>query len=121
MKPAEYLDEAKRRLLLSTDYEIAKKAGETPGHIAEMRYGKRAIPLHLAYWLAITLELDPAFVVADLEGQRDQKRAEFWQGFISRARNLAAVVLCTLAWISSGGAGADPAAAGGFRRRLKVA
>lgn len=121
MTPAEYLDAAKQRLSLSSDYELAKRMGEERSHVAAMRQGKRAVPVHLAYWLAITLELDPAEVVADLEAQREKnpKRAEFWRSFLLRARSIAAAILCTLALISSVGVGSEPGAAGGrIRRRL---
>lgn len=124
MKPAEYLDAAKARLCLSSDYELAKRAGIPRQSLPAIRDGKRALPLDFAYWLAITLELDPAEVVADLEAQREKNplRAEFWRSFLSRARSIAALLLCTLALISSAGLGSDPAGAGGrFKRRLNVA
>jgi len=123
MKAAEYLDAAKQRLCLSSDYKLSKILEVTPGHIAEYRSEKRGIPLDQAFRLAITLEIDPALVVADLEAQRAKNpaRAAFWRSFLLRARVLA-VLLCTLASISFGGAGSDPGRLGGaVRRRLNVA
>lgn len=119
MTPREYLDAAKARLAVTSDYELAKKAGIPRQDIPGMRSGKRAIPLHLAYWLAITLELDPAQVVADLESQREKNegRAEFWRSFALRARQVVLILACTLVSISSGGAGSERGPHGGFKRR----
>jgi anti-sigma-K factor RskA len=64
-----------------------------------MRRGERNIPLDVAFKIAITLELDPATVVADLESQREknERRRSFWTGFMQRAAIVAALA-CTLAW-----------------------
>ena len=99
MKPAEYLDAAKARLNVESDYEIAKRFGINRAVISEMRTGTRAVPLDVAYKLAITLEIDPAQVVADLESQREKnpQRKAFWSGFMSRAATLVVVLACTLA------------------------
>lgn len=99
MIPKEYLDAAKARLGIVSDYELAKRLDARPNHVAEVRSGKRGMPLDMAYRIAITLELDPAQVVADLEGQREKndKRAAFWRSFTLRAQKAAAIVLCTLA------------------------
>jgi anti-sigma-K factor RskA len=69
----------------------------------------------VAYLLAITLELDPAEVVADLEEQREKnpKRKEFWRSFLLRVRTLAVFAVVTLALIFTAGAENEPAQAGG--------
>ncbi len=123
MTPAEYLDAAKKRMAIESDYELAKRLGTGNGHIAEMRVGKRNVPLDVAFKLAITLALDPAEVVADLEQQREknEKRREFWTGFMSRARQVAAVVLCTLAVSFFAISGNGAATHGGFSRRFRFA
>jgi len=116
MYAAQLLDEAKTRLCLKSDYALAKASGITPGQLAEMRYGKRAIPLHLAYWLAITLERDPAQVVAILEEEREKNpaRRDFWKSFISHAAPLTLTV-CMLAFALFGLGGTVQAASGGNR------
>lgn len=123
MKPNEYLDGAKARLKIASDYELAKRFGVRPNHIAEIRSGKRGTPLEVAFKLAITLELDPAEVVADLESQREKNatRQAFWRSFISHARQAAAVTLCMLAVICSGISGHDQNGAARFFRRLNRA
>lgn len=118
MKPAEYLDAVKARISVTSDYELAKRLGLKTGPLCEMRKGERAVPLDVAFKIAITLELDPAEVVADLESQREknEERRAFWRGFISHARQAAAVVLCMLALNSFGIYGGAAAPLGGFRR-----
>jgi len=99
MKPSEYLDAAKARINVTSDYEMAKRLGLDRQSIPAMRKGTRAVPLDVAYKLAITLEIDPAQVVADLEQQREKnpQRLEFWKGFTSRAATVLMVLACTLA------------------------
>lgn len=123
MKPSEYLDAAKERLCLSSDYALAKTMEVPREHIPGFRTGKRGIPPHLALRLAITLELDPAAVLFDLEEQREKndKRRELYRSFLLRARSLAALVACTLALILSAGVSSDLAAVGGFKPRRKFA
>lgn len=107
MKAAELLDAAKSRLGLSSDHALAKASGIKTGWLPAIRRGERAIPLHLAYWLAITLERDPAAVVAELEEEREKNetRRAFWRSFRLRAtlQTLAAAVTLVLASFGTGG------------------
>jgi len=123
MKPAEYLDAAKQRLNITSDYELAKRFNVGRAAVSEMRTGIRAVPLDVAFRLAITLEMDPAQVVADLESQREKnpERRNFWTGFISRAAMVIGVMACTLALNFSGMQGNGAATHGGFIRRPKNA
>ncbi len=124
MTPAEYLDQCKAKMGIESDYELSRRLEIHRGWLPDIRRGKRHMPLDTAYRIAITLELDPAEVVADLESQREKnaKRAEFWRSFTSRARTAAAVLLCTLAWsFSATFADVQDAATGGLRRRWKCA
>ncbi|NJD23901.1 MAG: hypothetical protein FIB06_00690 [Betaproteobacteria bacterium] len=122
MKAAEYIDAAKERLNVRSDYAIAKKLGIGRNGIPEIRSGKRALPLEAAYHLAIILDKDPAAVIAELQMERETnpQRAEFWRSFLSRAASVLAVIACTLALSFSNTAGTAPAAAG-FGRRWKFA
>lgn len=123
MTPSEYLDAAKSRLCLSSDYELAKRMEIPKGHLPAMRRGERAIPMHLAFRLAITLELDPAQLIADLEAQREknEQRRELYRSFLGRARKVAAILACTLALITSAGLGLDPGGRGGRNRGYRFA
>jgi len=124
MKPAEYLDATRERLNLTSDYQLAKALDVPNGNIAGIRHGTRFIPLEMAFRIAITLEIDPAQVVADLEEQREKnaKRRGFWQSFTSHARSSAVAVLCMLALIASATCGSVQGVSGGvFRRRADCA
>lgn len=99
MTPAEYLDAAKEKLGLPSDYELTKRAGIPRNHISGIRSGKRAMPLELAYWIARTLGLDPGSVVADLGSQRTKnpERAEFLRSFVQSTWSKAAIWVLAIA------------------------
>lgn len=120
MTPNEYLDATKARLNLSSDYALAKALDIANGSLSGIKSGHRHIPLDVAFKIAITLEIDPAQVVADLEQQREKnaKRRGFWQSFTSRAACIVALICCTLALSLSGISGNGQAARGGAFRRL---
>lgn len=119
MKPNEYLEAVKARLNLKSDYALAKALDVPSGNIAGIRSGARFIPLDMAFRIAITLEMDPAEVVADLEAQREknEKRRGFWDSFVLHARSHVVAVLCMLALIASATCGSGQGAAGGAVRR----
>jgi len=120
MKPNEYLDATKERLNITSDYELAKRLELDRQSIPAIRKGVRAIPLDVAFRIAITLELDPAQVVADLAEQheKNEKRRGFWRSFTSRAHSSAVTILCTLALILSATCGSVAGLhGGGFRWR----
>lgn len=98
MTPSEYLDAAKQRLNIESDYELAKRLEIPRQYVSAYRKGA-SIDNLTAFKLAITLEMDPATVLADLESQRekDEKKRGFWTGFMRRAAIVAALA-CTLAW-----------------------
>ena len=119
MKATQLLDEAKTRLLLKSDYALAKAADINRSWIPAIRRGERAIPLSMAFWLAITLERDPAQIVAELEEEREKNdtRKAFWRSFLSRASSITTLA-CTLALLTFGSFGSVPANTGGsFKRR----
>lgn len=124
MKAAEYIDAAKARLNVSSDYAIAKVIGVPKQRIGDWRTGKRPVPALIAVKLAIILERDPAAVIAELELERekDPKAQAFWRDFLSRARTAIgatlAVIFIAAALIAAPGGrfgGADPTR--GFWRR----
>jgi plasmid maintenance system antidote protein VapI len=119
MKPADYLDAVKARLNIESDYELAKRLNIPRQGIPAIRKGDRAISLDVAFKIAITLEIDPATVVADLESQREKNpaRRAFWDSFTSHARAAVVLVACMLAWSFSGISEGAAAMHGGFFRR----
>lgn len=119
MTPNEYLDKTKEALGVESDYELAKRLDLPRQSLPAIRRGERHMPLDVAFRIAITLSLDPACVVADLEAQRakSEKAKGFWTGFLQRAAIVAALV-CTLALNSFGISASGVAAPGGaFNRR----
>lgn len=120
MTPAEYLDAAKARLNLQSDYELARRLDLSNKTIPAIRKGERHLPLDVAFRIAITLEIDPAQVVADLEEQREKnaKRRSFWRSFQSRAACMVAALSLTLALLLSATSGSVQNPLGGsFSRR----
>lgn len=111
MTPAEYLDAAKDALGIKADNELANRFGTTRFRINGYRKGREWPDNYIVMKLPITLKLDPARVLADLESQRekDAKRVEFWRSFLSRAA-LLVLIACTLAssFIATSGTEAAP-------------
>lgn len=81
MNPSEYLDAAKAKMGVESDYELAKRFCIPKQYVSAYRIGKRSIDNMTIFKIADTLGLDPAGVVADLESQREknEKRREYWQ------------------------------------------
>lgn len=110
----EYLDAARAKLGNVSDYKLSQALAVTRGQISEARHRNRPLPNASVYRLAITLDLDPAEVLADLESQweKDPKKQEFWKGFLSRAGKAAAVLILVSSFIGSFGHG--PGTPGGL-------
>lgn len=123
MTPAQYLAACKTKLGHITDYELAKRWSLNNGYMSKLMRGQRPINAHVAFLIAITLELDPATVLAEIEAQQQTGKAgEFWKSFLSRVRATAAAFSFTLALMLSAGIGSDQAANGGaFNRRRAFA
>lgn len=118
MKPAEYLDAARAALKLKSDYALAKVMNITSDRLSKLRRQERPMDEAEIVFLAATLALDPALVMADLGEQRTKnaKKKELLRGFLSRAAVLAALC-CTLGLSCFGGAGSEPGRLGGFFKR----
>lgn len=119
MNTLEYLDAAKAALGINSDYELAKRLEVSRQAISDYRQGNRHPDTMMAFRLAITLKLDPAQVVADLESQREPtgKRGEFWRSFLARAA-MVAVLTFTVALNFSATCGAGAARLGGKRCQI---
>lgn len=115
MNQIEYLDAAKQAMGITSDNELAKRLEANRGTISAIREGKRGVPVEMAFRLAITLNQDPATVLADLEAQREKnpKRAAFWRSFLKRAA-LVVLIACTLASNFIGTSATEAATLGGM-------
>lgn len=123
MKPSAYLDAVKAQLNLTSDYQLAKALEIPRQSVPGIRSGERAFALDTLYRIAITLQLDPAEVIADLAEQREKnpERREFWRSFLSRAAYGVAATVGTLALILSVTLGNGAKPLGGFFVSLKRA
>jgi hypothetical protein len=119
MSPAQYLAKCKIKLGHISNYELSKRWEIDEGYMSKVIRGTRPVNARVAFLIAITLELDPATVLADIESQQQTGKAqEFWKSFHLRARGILAALLCTLALAHSAGIESAQAVAGGaFRRR----
>jgi len=86
MTPNEYLDATKKAMGVTADNELANRFEIHRARICAYRAGKEWPDNYIITKMAITLNLDPAKVLADLESQREKnpKRAEFWKSFLSQ-------------------------------------
>lgn len=118
MTPAQYLAACKVKLGHCSTYALAKKWGIAKSYVGQMCRGDRPINAQVAFLIAITLERDPATVLAEIESQQqDGKAQEFWRSFLSRVRQGAGLLALTLALLVSAGIGSDRAGAGGSLKR----
>lgn len=111
MTPAQYIDAAKTELAIQSDNELAKRFDLHRQRISAYRNGTQWPDNYVVMKLAITLKLDPATVLADLESQREKHpdRAQFWRSFLTHAA-LLVLIACTLAssFIGTSGTAATP-------------
>ena len=103
MTPAEYLDAAKEKLALTSDYALAKTIGHQTSHVADFRSGKRHIPDDVKLWLSTTLAMDLASIVGDLGSQREKnlERAKFLRSFVQEQPRKAAAWLLAFASVAA--------------------
>lgn len=123
MTPAQYLAACRTKLGHCSIYAIAKKWEIDKAYMSKVIRGTRPVNAHIAFLIAITLELDPAHVLADIESQQQTgKTGEFWKSFLLRVRQTVGLLALTLALLVSAGIGSDQAGNGGrFKRRLQCA
>ena len=84
MTPTEYLDAAKTKTGIASDYELAKRLETAQTVLTSIRKGRRPLTPYLCAKIALALDLDPVAVIADVEGQtdKDEKRRAFWKSLI---------------------------------------
>lgn len=98
MKIAMYLDKCKEKLNISSTYALAKAMNVDERKLHEHYKGKGSSEF-VYFKIAQILELDPAFVIADIkaETEKDEVRKEFFKSFAGTAK---ATVLSVLLVIS---------------------
>lgn len=84
MKTIEYLDAVKAAYSLTSDYQLAKKLGESPSRISLYRTSNTVMSDDLAVKIAYMLDKNPLSVLADAHIEAETKRGSesmvmFWQ------------------------------------------
>lgn len=81
MEPTEWLDQAKKKLLIESDYKLAKVLGITPSGISTIRKRNAGIDLYTASRLEDVLELERMTIIIDLEIQKEknEEKKKYWK------------------------------------------
>jgi len=97
-KTTDYIEEAKIKLDIQSDYGLAKWLGITDSAISHYKTGKRTIDDYTAARIAEALEIDPMEVIAaaNAEREKDEKRREFWRKIFANC-----VAASFFLWISA--------------------
>ena len=76
MKTADYLDECKKILELSSDYKLAKEWNIDDSSMSQYRKGKLKPDPYLAFRIAETLHKSPSVVIAELESENSKSEVK---------------------------------------------
>jgi transcriptional regulator with XRE-family HTH domain len=91
---AEYLDAAKEKLNVSSDYGLAKRLDISRQAISQYRKNDRAFDNFSCMQIAQATGIRLESIIADMEMMRekDEKRREAWESYMKRLGGLAASV-----------------------------
>lgn len=91
----EYLDEAKNKLKLDSDYSMAKFLGVGRSAISGYRTASRIIDDYAAAKIANALGINPMIVIAAANAEREktEERKDYWRNFYERLGGVAASIL----------------------------
>lgn len=97
MRTSDYLDAARSRAGLPSDYALAARLGATRAAVSSWRCGRKYPDALHAFRLAELADVDPARLVADLELQRAEslhrdEAAAGWRSILQRIGGAAAAV-----------------------------
>jgi hypothetical protein len=76
MKTADYLDECKKLLELSSDYKLAKYWNIDDSSMSQYRKGKLKADAYLCFRIAETLHKSPSMIIAELESENSKNEAK---------------------------------------------
>lgn len=81
MKPAEWLDKAKRKLIIESDYELAKIIGIKPSAITNIRKRNTGVDNYIASRLEDILELEKMTIIIDMEinKEKNEDKKNYWK------------------------------------------
>jgi transcriptional regulator with XRE-family HTH domain len=88
MHTISYIEEAKKKLGLVSDYGIAKKLGMSQAAFSRYKSGERVIDDYTAAKLAEVLKISPLEVIAaaNAEREKDSGKADFWRKIATGAQ-----------------------------------
>lgn len=102
-----YLDDCKKKLGISSTYGLAKALDLDVRRVQEFYKNIGATNEYLCFKMAEILELDPAFIIADIksETEKDEAKREFFKsiaGSLSKtASTVALIILCSIVSLPS--------------------
>lgn len=103
----EFLDKCKEKLGLSSTYALAKHWGISDVVLGRYYQEERTPDDFACFKIAETLNLDPAFVIAQIraENEKDEKKAEYFRVFggllRKQAINIVLVLVCVASLVSA--------------------
>lgn len=87
MKTIKYLEEAKKRLGIKSDYALAKNLGLKKQTVSGYTTGTRIMDDYTAARIAKIITINPLEVIsaANAEREKDRRRREFWEAITKEA------------------------------------
>ena len=81
MKPSEWLNKAKNKENIDSDYKLAKLIGIDPSNLANLRRRNNGMDNYTAIRLAEILEINRLKIIIDIEIQKakTEERIEYWK------------------------------------------
>lgn len=91
---AKYLDDCKKKLGISSTYALAKKWDISEVVLSRYYSGGREPEDFACFKIAETLELDPAFVIAQIksETEKNEKKRNYFRSFGGAWKKVAVVI-----------------------------
>lgn len=80
MKPSEYIDKAKEKLGLTSDYAISIELGVDRKRISRYRNGESYFDEYMTFKVAEILEMNPEKIICDMkiQSEKNEDKREFW-------------------------------------------
>ena len=104
MRTTDYIDAAKEKLNISSDYAFSKWLGVTRNTISNYRQGIRVIDDMTATKLADIVGINPLIVIAqaNLEREKSETGKKFWKEILGRVACVVVALPCLMPINSDG-------------------
>lgn len=92
----ELLDAVKQKYRMTSDYQLAKRLGESRNRISNYRVGRSTFDETMALKIAHELDLDEGYVLACIAAERAQheETRKAWERVARRLATAAAIAVC---------------------------